>query len=75
MSSRLQVPSESTLEQLDGVLVVDEGPPQLPTAPLGIARFVALRSLWLRQVNSLSGLQRIVPSMPTSLRCAPHVLA
>ncbi len=47
--------------------VTTEGPVAPLTAPVSMERFNALRSLWLRQANSVT-LQSVIPGMPPSLR-------
>ena len=65
---RLQVASETTLEEADGVYVTKTGPRKPLKQSVSMARFVTLRSLWLRQCNSYT-LDRVTPGMPAGLRC------
>jgi len=64
----VQVASESTLEEADGVYVSTDGPRGSAALlePGSMERFAALRSLWLRQVNMLTLL--VTPGMSLSLR-------
>ncbi len=62
----MQTASEHTLESAEGVYVTQKEPWKILVEPGSMARFVALRSLWLRQVN-LFTLTR-GPGLPPSLR-------
>ena len=59
MSGCTQVGSEGTLEDAEGVYVSVLGPDMPQCEPVSMARFTALRSLWLRQatVKTLQGVQ------------------
>jgi len=64
----VQVASESTLREAEGVYITTDGPRisagQLE--PRSMERFMTLRSLWLRQANMFTLI--IPPDMPPSLR-------
>ncbi len=68
MLCRLQVASETTLEEAEGVYVTKTGHRRRLQKPVSMARFVTLRSLWLRQANDYT-LERVTPGMPVGLRC------
>jgi len=65
-----QPASAGTLEEAEGVYVTADEANMPLTAPVSMGRFSALRTLWTRQVNSLT-LQGITPGMPPSLKCGP----
>jgi len=66
----VQVASESTLKDAEGVYITTDGPGitlgQLE--PHSMERFMTLRSLWLRQVNIFTVSRGTTPRMPSSLR-------
>ena len=68
MLCRLQVASETTLEEAEGVYMTKTGPRKPLKKRVGMARFVTLRSLWLRQCNNFT-LVFVGPDMPTGLKC------
>ncbi len=70
----LQSASVSTLEDAEGVYVSMLGPDDPLTAPVSMARFSALRSLWLRQAT-MTTLRGVQLSRSTTLRhAAPDFL-
>jgi len=64
----LQTASESTLEDAEGVYVsLDDGPHVPLGEPVNMARFTALRRVWLRHANNYT-MEMIKPGLPPSLR-------
>ena len=65
---RLQTASESTLQEAEGVYISLDGGPQVPLGePVNMARFMALRRVWLRHANNQT-MEMIEPGLPPSLR-------
>ena len=68
----LQTASEGTLEEAEGVYVSMMSPDDPLTAPVSMARFTALRRLWLRQATATT-LRGVQLSKSTGLRyVGPH---
>ncbi len=69
VSSRPQTASEGTLEDAEGVYTSTFAADDPLPHPVSMARFTALRSLWLRQA-AITPLQSVQLGMSTSLRRA-----
>ena len=67
-----QVGSEGTLEDAEGVYVSTLGPDMPQCELISMARFTALRSLWLRQATVMT-LQGVQLSESTALRRAARL--